>query len=149
MPDESAAAALRCFVPAAVLSRLGAGQDRWLAEFRLVVTLFVNVGGVDYEAADAPGRIASAVAAMREAVLRYDGAFHQFIVDDKGTTCRRSVGPSRPVPRERRGALAVCSPRPARRAGRARAARVGRHNQGARVHRDQRKRRTARLYDRR
>jgi len=84
--DESAAPALRLFVPAAVLSRIDAGQGQWLAEFRLVVTLFANVEGIDYEAKEAPGRVASAVAAMRSAVMKYDGAFHQFIVDDNGTT---------------------------------------------------------------
>jgi class 3 adenylate cyclase/tetratricopeptide (TPR) repeat protein len=92
VPNESAAAALRLFVPAAVLSRIDAGQGQWLAEFRLVVTLFANVGGIDYEAQDAPGRIASAVAAMRSAVMKYDGAFHQFIVDDKGTTAIAAWG---------------------------------------------------------
>ena len=85
-PGESATAALRHFVPAAVLSRIDANQGQWLAEFRMVVTLFISVAGIDYEANDAPGRVASAVAAMRSAVTKYDGTFHQFIVDDKGTT---------------------------------------------------------------
>lgn len=90
--NESAAAALRHFVPAAVLSRFDAGQGRWLAEFRLVVTLFANVEGIDHEAKDAPERVAGAVAAMRAAVVKYDGAFHQFIVDDKGTTAIAAWG---------------------------------------------------------
>lgn len=85
-PGGSAASALRAFVPAAVLSRIDAGQSQWLAEFRLVVTLFASVNGIDYESKGAPAQIASAVAAMRESVKKYDGAFHQFIVDDKGTT---------------------------------------------------------------
>lgn len=85
-PGESANAALRLFVPAAVLSRVDANQGQWLAEFRKVVTLFISVEGIDYGASDAPGQVASAVEAIRLAVTNYDGAFHQFIVDDKGTT---------------------------------------------------------------
>ncbi len=86
VPPAEAVEALRAFVPHAVLARLDAGQTEWLAEFRRVLTLFVNVDGIDYEGEAAPIRVAEAVSAMSAVVARFDGTVHQFIVDDKGST---------------------------------------------------------------
>lgn len=82
-PD--AAFLLRAYVPRSVQARLDAGQTDWLAEFRRVTALFINLGVLDLEASDVLDRVQRAVTSVQTAVYRYGGSINQLLVDDKGT----------------------------------------------------------------
>jgi class 3 adenylate cyclase/tetratricopeptide (TPR) repeat protein len=82
-PD--AAFLLRAYVPRSVQVRLDAGQTDWLAEFRRVTALFINLGVVELEAHDVLDRLQRAVTSVQTAVYRYGGSINQLLVDDKGT----------------------------------------------------------------
>jgi len=76
---------LRPYVPRAIQAKLDAGHTDWLAEFRRVTVLFVNIVGIDFTAADPRGPLQRAFSAVQAAVYRYDGSINQLLVDDKGT----------------------------------------------------------------
>ncbi len=80
LPAE-AEAALRPYIPVAVLARLAAGQTSWLAELRRVTVLFVRVPD---PAADLAGA-QELFAALQTLVYRYEGTINKSSVDDKGT----------------------------------------------------------------
>jgi class 3 adenylate cyclase len=84
--DEIDHHAVRPFIGRAVLRRLDAGHSDWLAEFRHLTVLFVNLGTLDFSAADILSRVQAATRAVQEAVYRFDGSVNQFITDDKGTS---------------------------------------------------------------
>ena len=73
---------LRAFVPRPVQARIDAGQAAWLAEFRTMTVMFVNLGR--------PGPRDEALhQSMREvqtSVGRFGGSVNQLVADDKGTT---------------------------------------------------------------
>ena len=87
-----AEAALREYLPEAVLSRIAAGQVAWLSEFRRVTTVFVNVIGLNYDSPSVGGRINDVAVAIREVVRRFEGGVQQFLVDDKGTVLLIAFG---------------------------------------------------------
>ena len=91
VPDAAAGAEidparLRPFIGRAVLRRLDAGHSEWLAEFRHLTVLFVNLGPLDFSRADVLSRVQEATRLVQEAVYRFDGSVNQFISDDKGTS---------------------------------------------------------------
>ncbi len=75
-----AEAVLRAFVPRPVQARLDAGQAAWLAEFRTVTVLFLNLG-ID---ADHEEQLHAAMQAIQAIVGRYGGSVNQLVADDKG-----------------------------------------------------------------
>lgn len=81
---QTAEAALRAYIPAAVTYRLNGGGG-WLAEVRTMSVLFAGISGLDYSAPDAPRWLQRFVTAAQEAVYRYEGALNKVAVDDKGT----------------------------------------------------------------
>ena len=85
-PPLAAAPSLRAFIPPAVVARIDAGQTDWLAEFRRVTAMFVNLGELDYEAPDVLERLGALLRAIQEGVGRHDGDILQLVADDKGTT---------------------------------------------------------------
>ena len=89
-PDTEAA--LQSYIPAAVRARLDAGQTEWLAEFRHVTVLFVNIIGLDYAASDALAQAHRAMYAMQNALYHYEGSVNQFLVDDKGPVLLAAFG---------------------------------------------------------
>jgi len=92
----AAAAALRAFLPRAVVERLDAGHTSWLAEFRRTTVVFVSIGGLDYDAPDVLERVHDLLRAMQSVVYRYDGSVVQLVADDRGTTLVAAWGvPSR------------------------------------------------------
>jgi class 3 adenylate cyclase/tetratricopeptide (TPR) repeat protein len=76
---------LRPYVPRTVQARLAAQQTDWLAEFRRVTVLFVNIEQIDYGNVDALDSLQRATAAVQTSVYRYGGSVNQLLVDDKGT----------------------------------------------------------------
>lgn len=87
-PD--AEAALRCFLPDAILSRLEAGQNRWLAELRQVTVLFVNLPGMNHATSLAEAQ--RAAVALQTAIDRFEGSINKLSVDDKGVTLVAAMG---------------------------------------------------------
>lgn len=78
-------AVLRAYVPLSLQARLDARQSDWLAEFRRVTALFINLGALDYAAPGALDRLQAATVAVQTAVYRHGGSLNQLLVDDKGT----------------------------------------------------------------
>lgn len=81
---ETAAQALRCYIPGAIKARLD-HQDQWLAELRRLTVLFIGVGGFDYEADDITARLQTFLHDVQEVTYRYEGSLSKVVVDDKGT----------------------------------------------------------------
>lgn len=83
--QETVEANLRAYVPAAITTRIAAGQDDWLAELRRMTIMFVGVGGIDYNRSDVLDHLQAFVAAAQEIIYRYEGSLNKLSVDDKGT----------------------------------------------------------------
>jgi class 3 adenylate cyclase/tetratricopeptide (TPR) repeat protein len=77
--------ALRAYVPRSVQVRLGAGQTDWLAEFRRVSVLFINLETFDTGNDLALEQLQRAMVAVQTTVYRYGGSINQMLADDKGT----------------------------------------------------------------
>lgn len=91
VPPE-ALAALREYVPAALESRLGAGGEGWLAEFRRATSVFVNLLGLTYANDDAIERLNAVIQAIQRIVYRYDGSIEKLVESDKGTVLFAAFG---------------------------------------------------------
>jgi class 3 adenylate cyclase len=77
--------AVRSFVPPVVRSRVAAGLDDWLAEFRLATVLFAGIRGLTCTTAAGLERLDEVARRCQEVIHRYGGSVHQFAIDDKGT----------------------------------------------------------------
>ncbi len=86
---SSAEHGLREFVPEIVPLRLGAVQDEWLAEFRRVTSLFVNLFGIRSNDVD---DIHDVVRALQAIVQRYEGVIHKVMEGDKGVVVLATFG---------------------------------------------------------
>ena len=80
-----AAAHLRAYVPRAIQAWLDAGHTNWLAEFRRVSVLFINLGRLECGDDEALAQLQCAVVAVQTATYRYGGSINQLVADDKGT----------------------------------------------------------------
>ena len=92
IPPSEAEPALLSYIPAAIRTRLDAGQTEWLAELRRVTVLVINVTGLDYEAFDALDRTQNFMHTMQTALYRYEGSVNKLLVDDKGTSLIVALG---------------------------------------------------------
>ncbi|MCB9076801.1 MAG: tetratricopeptide repeat protein [Anaerolineaceae bacterium] len=81
---QSAAKLLSLYVPGAIKVRLNEQPD-WLAELRRMTIAFVGVGGIDYEAPDAAGRLQKFLQTGQKLLYRFEGSLNKVSVDDKGT----------------------------------------------------------------
>ncbi len=91
-PPPEAEAALRAFLPGAVLARLDAGTGRWLAELRTISVLFVRMGGLSPEDPGALSLAHEATVQCQEAIYRQEGAVSKISMADKGATILASFG---------------------------------------------------------
>lgn len=82
--------AIKAFVPAAIRTRLEAGQGDWLAELRQVTALFINLPEVDDQTPIA--RSHELLVEIQSAVYRFEGSIYQFGVDNKGLTVVAAFG---------------------------------------------------------
>lgn len=82
---ELPAELLRAAIPRSVQKRVDAGQQGWLAEFRTVSTVFVNVRGLHYDTTDRLPELQRVTSTMQAVVHRYGGSVNDLLVDDKGT----------------------------------------------------------------
>jgi class 3 adenylate cyclase len=80
------------YVPAVVADRLRSGQEQWIAEFRTLSMLFLNLAESQI---DSPAAVASLHEDLRciQGVLeRFEGTLYQFLMDDKGLTAVCAFG---------------------------------------------------------
>jgi tetratricopeptide (TPR) repeat protein len=104
--SQAEGAALRGYVPGAILARLDAGQSAWLSELRHVSVLFLRLPDLDDIT---PGTLHEAndlVREVQEALYEYEGSVNKLGVDDKGTTLVAAFGLP-PVAHEDDGVRAV------------------------------------------
>ncbi|GAB4196529.1 MAG: hypothetical protein OHK0022_14130 [Roseiflexaceae bacterium] len=81
---------LRSYIPAAVLSRLDAGQPDWLAELRRISVLFINLP--DLTGDTTLPQAHAALAAIQHALYRYEGSVNKIGQDDKGVAVVAAFG---------------------------------------------------------
>lgn len=92
----SAEAALRAYIPAAIVGRLAAGQGGtnqsgdWLAELRRVTVLFVNLPRLDHNVPLEQAQ--TLMRSMQETLYYFEGSINKLSVDDKGVTLLAAFG---------------------------------------------------------
>ncbi len=87
-PDMDAA--LRAYIPKAVLSRVTTGQIAWLADFRRVTVFFINIP--DLNADTSLEEAQTAMYAIQQTLYRYEGSINRLGADDKGPTLLAALG---------------------------------------------------------
>jgi class 3 adenylate cyclase len=88
--SEEMTEALRSYVPAAVIDRLATGHGGWLAELRLVTTLFVSLPELNY--ATPLDRAQAVMHYLQRELYRYEGAVNKLNVDEKGAALLAAFG---------------------------------------------------------
>ncbi len=83
---------VRPFLSPPVLRRIDAGQSEWLAEFRQVTSVFVNLPSLDASAAAARDALQDVVAKTQETLAKYEGTLTRILDDEKGITLVASFG---------------------------------------------------------
>jgi class 3 adenylate cyclase len=89
---QVAGAALRGYVPGAILARLDAGQSAWLSELRHLSVLFLGLPDLDDIKPGTLRRANDLVCAVQEALYEYEGSVNKLGVDDKGATMVAAFG---------------------------------------------------------
>ena len=92
LPEAGAAMAeaLGCYVPAAVTSRLAAGQEEWLGELRVASVLFINLPELNH--ATPLDRAQQIMQSLQQEIDRFEGSINKLNVDDKGTSLLAAMG---------------------------------------------------------
>jgi class 3 adenylate cyclase/tetratricopeptide (TPR) repeat protein len=88
--DDAAQAALRPYIPGAIIHRISAGQSDWLAELRKVTILFINLPEMSHSTS-----LETAQETMRliqQLVYRFEGSLNKISQDDKGVTIDAAFG---------------------------------------------------------
>ncbi|WP_141611804.1 tetratricopeptide repeat protein [Litorilinea aerophila] len=87
---------LRPWLLPEVYARLQAGQERFLAELRPAVALFVRFGGLDFDQDEAAGaKLDAYVRWVQQVLARYEGALIQLTTGDKGSYLYAAFGAPR------------------------------------------------------
>jgi class 3 adenylate cyclase/tetratricopeptide (TPR) repeat protein len=85
-PDALPEEIVRPWVLPATYERVKSGQDRFQAELRPAVALFLRFGGIDYDQDDEAGeKLDAYVHWVQSTAVRYDGALLQLTIGDKGS----------------------------------------------------------------
>jgi class 3 adenylate cyclase/tetratricopeptide (TPR) repeat protein len=83
---------LRHFLSPLEAMRVDLGHTDWLAEFRQVTSLFINLPTLDLLAAPARDSLQDVVARAQRALAKYEGTLRQVLDDEKGVTLVASFG---------------------------------------------------------
>jgi class 3 adenylate cyclase/tetratricopeptide (TPR) repeat protein len=83
---------LREFVSEVIPLRLSAGQDEWLAEFRRVTSVFVNLFGIRSDVSGDVDELHDVVRAIQLIVQRFEGSIHKVMDGDKGVVVLATFG---------------------------------------------------------
>jgi class 3 adenylate cyclase/tetratricopeptide (TPR) repeat protein len=81
---------VRNYIPAAVRSRLEAGQTAWVGELRQLTVLFVNLPDLSFRTDPIVAQLA--MCELQHALYRYEGSINKLSVDDKGVTLVAALG---------------------------------------------------------
>jgi len=84
--EERFHSAFESYVARAVVDRLQSGQEDWIAEFRNLTMLFVNLGKNPPGSSSEIASLHHSVGCVQEVMERFEGTLHQFLMDDKGLT---------------------------------------------------------------
>jgi len=84
--EERFLSAFEPYVARVVVDRLQSGQEDWIAEFRNLTMLFVNLGKNPPESSSEIASLHQTVVCIQEVLERFEGTFYQFLMDDKGLT---------------------------------------------------------------
>jgi class 3 adenylate cyclase/tetratricopeptide (TPR) repeat protein len=87
---DAAEAALRPYIPGAIIHRISAGQSDWLAELRKVTILFINLLELSHHTS-----LETAQETMRliqQFVYRFEGSLNKISQDDKGVMIDAAFG---------------------------------------------------------
>lgn len=90
VPPPGAEAILRSFIPAAIRTRLDAGQSDWLAELRRLTVLFVNLPDLNHRTPLEHAQ--QAMQMLQTNLYRYEGSINKLSVDDKGASLIAVMG---------------------------------------------------------
>jgi len=82
---EAVAAVLQVYVPDVVTVWLEESLQEWLAVLRPMTVLFIGISGIEYDQADAVGKLHTFLCAAQEIIHRFEGSINKLAVDDKGT----------------------------------------------------------------
>ncbi len=93
LPPE-ASEALRQYIPRLIQARVNAGQAGWLAEFRHVTVLFVNIPQADLAPGGSADLLQTITFTLQKAAHRFGGGVNEVVVDDKGLTLVAGWGQS-------------------------------------------------------
>jgi class 3 adenylate cyclase/tetratricopeptide (TPR) repeat protein len=85
-------AALRPYIPAAILTRLDAGQSAWLSELRRVTVLFINLPDLNYFNASRLEKAQLALRELQRTIYKQQGSLNKLNVDEKGATLIAALG---------------------------------------------------------
>jgi len=90
LPSPEIEAALRAYLPGAILARLAAGQSGWMAELRRVTVMFVNLPALNHTLPLAQAQ--QIMSTLQSALYEYEGSINKLNVDDKGVTLVAALG---------------------------------------------------------
>lgn len=74
------------YIPKVIQSQIYGDRQPWVSELRRITVLFINLPDFSYESANAFHLLQQMIAVIQEILNEYEGTFHKFIVDDKGST---------------------------------------------------------------
>jgi class 3 adenylate cyclase len=100
------ASMLRAFVAKVIVDRSDAGQSDWIAEFRILTAVYVNLRNLDPDAPDFPRRAADAVRAIAAVVNPLGTPITSTVANEKGFLVQVVCGLP-PYAQEHGAALAV------------------------------------------
>jgi class 3 adenylate cyclase len=80
------------YVARAVVDRLQSGQEDWIAEFRNLTMVFVNLGKNPAGSSSEIASLHQTVGCVQEVLERFEGTLYQLLMDDKGLTAVCSFG---------------------------------------------------------
>ena len=83
---------LRHYLPPMILRRIDAGQSDWLAEFRQVSSVFVNLPKLDLGSTSGREALQDFVSAVQRVLHRFEGTLTRILDDDKGVTLVATFG---------------------------------------------------------
>jgi class 3 adenylate cyclase len=80
------------YLPRVVRTRFAAAHAEWLAEFRRVSVVFVELGAEGIDAAETLPATQRAVVALQRVIGHHGGSVYQLVMDDKGLTLVGAFG---------------------------------------------------------
>lgn len=84
--------ALRPYIPAAILTRLDAGQSAWLSELRRVTVMFINLPELNQATSNTLEKAQQALRELQRTIYKQQGSLNKLNVDEKGATLVAALG---------------------------------------------------------